>query len=73
MKFKYYLFALIILGISLKSIAQKVKRKAVTQNRENKKEPVAKYFLYQLNGKWQDGDGHLARIAPELYEQMRPC
>ena len=54
MKFKYYLSALIILSISLKSIAQKVKRKAVTQKQENKKEPVAKYYLYQLNGKWQE-------------------
>ena len=54
MYLKLFLLILFIAGYSLNTTAQKVKRKGVTINQVSKKEPVAKYSLNQLEGKWQE-------------------
>ncbi len=54
MYLKLFLLILFIAGYSLNTTAQRVKRKGVTENQGKKKEPVAKYSLSQLEGRWQE-------------------
>lgn len=54
MHYKLFLLSLSILALSFDTVAQKVKRKGVTQNQPVKKERVTKYSLSQLSGRWQE-------------------
>jgi hypothetical protein len=54
MYIKALLLVLFICYFPAITIAQKVKRKGATATREQKNEPVSKYSIIQLQGKWQE-------------------
>lgn len=54
MYIKALLLVLFIYYFPAITIAQKVKRKGATATREQKNEPVSKYSINQLQGKWQE-------------------